>query len=76
LLDGGQDLLMGMFRKTLEGTNMTSTGEIVEGSGLALRVLTRQELVARLQACTLGTALEVLAHDALLQRRIKELEGR
>jgi hypothetical protein len=52
---------------------MTST-EIVEGSGLALRVLTRQELVARLQACTLGTALEVLAHDALLQKRIKELE--
>jgi hypothetical protein len=53
---------------------MTST-EIVEGSGLALRILTRQELVVRLQACTIGTALEVLAHDTLLQKRIKELEG-
>jgi hypothetical protein len=65
--------LMGMFRNW-EGMNMTST-EIVEGSGLALRILTRQELVARLQACTIGTALELLAHDALLQKRIKELEG-
>jgi hypothetical protein len=53
---------------------MTST-EIVEDGGLVLRVLTRKELVARLQACTIGTALELLAHDTLLQKRIKELEG-
>jgi hypothetical protein len=54
---------------------MTST-EIVEDGGLVLRVLTRKELVARLKGCSLGAALELLAHDTLLQRRIKELEGR
>lgn len=39
---------------------------------LALRILTRAELVARLARCRLGEALEILAHDQLLKARLQE----
>ncbi len=59
-----------MFQPAAGGTEGAEVNNDV-----VFRVLTREEVAARIQKCTIIAALEIMAHDQLLKERIAELEG-